>query len=121
MYTQAETTTEVGQSKAPSGSPRKPSLIEQFMPFVFLLVIIYFLFIRPNQKRIKSHQEFTKNLKKGDEVLTSGGVLGKIDGLTEKYVILEIAEKVRIRVLRQNISSFSQNKKQPTQMNRNVN
>ena len=70
----------------PVSSVQKPSLIEQFMPFVFLLGIIYFLFIRPNQKRIKRHQELRK-LKKGDEVLTSGGLLGKIDGLTEKYII----------------------------------
>lgn len=90
---------------APAPSVKKPSFVEQFMPFVFLLGIVYFLFIRPHKKRMKKHQEFTKNLKKGDEVLTSGGLLGKIDGVTEKYIILEVAEKVRVRVLRQNISS----------------
>ena len=120
MFAQAkdklsETTKAV--SKEPSQSS-KPSMIEQFMPFVFVLAIIYFLFIRPQQKRMKKQAEFTKNLKKGDEILTSGGLLGKIEGLTDQYIILEIAEKVRVRVLRQHISSFPHEKQsQPTQQN----
>ena len=86
---------------------KKPSMIEQFMPFVFLLLLLYFLFIRPNQKRIKKHQEFTNTLKVGDSVLTSGGILGTVDGLTDQYVILEIANKIKIRILRSHISSSS--------------
>ena len=100
-------------------TPQKPSLIEQFMPFVFILFIVYFLFIRPQQKRAQKHTEFTRNLKVGDSVLTSGGVLGKVDGLTEQYIILNIADNTKIRVLRSHISSFSdtsqnQQKKSPT-------
>ena len=98
-------------SAPPPSSPedaRKPSVLEQFMPIVFILLIAYFLLIRPAQKRNQRHVEFTKNLKKGDSVLTSGGILGKIEGLTDQYVILEVSEKVKIRVLRQNISSFSE-------------
>ena len=99
-------------SEAPSTPQRKPSTLEQFMPFVFILAIVYFLFIRPQQKRTKQHAEFTRNLKVGDSVLTSGGVLGEVNGLTEQYVILNIANNTKIRVLRSHISSFSNSNKQ---------
>ena len=91
------------------------SVIEQFMPFVFILLIIYFLLIRPSQKRMKAHAEFTQKLKKGDEVLTTGGVLGVIKGLTEKYASIEVSSGVDIRVLRSHISSFSEKPQAPNQ------
>lgn len=104
-------------SSAPpkEGPQRKPSVIEQFMPFVFIILILYFLFIRPAQKKAKKHAEFTTHLKRGQSVLTSGGFLGKIDGLTEQYVILEVSEGVKVRVLRSHISSFSETQKKPVQ------
>ncbi len=108
------------RTTAPAGPPQeesqRPSVIEQFMPFVFIILILYFLFIRPAQKKAKKHAEFTSNLKRGQSVLTSGGLLGKIDGLTEQYVILEVSEGVNVRVLRSHISSFSetQNKSDQT-------
>lgn len=100
---------------APTAPQKKPSMIEQFMPFVFILLILYFLFIRPAQKKAKKHAEFTSNLKRGQSVLTSGGLLGKIDGLTEQYVILELAESVKVRVLRSHISSVPELQKKPVQ------
>ena len=87
---------------------KKPSVLEQFVPFLFILAIIYFLLIRPSQKRMRLHNDFVKNLKKGDQVLTTGGILGKIEGLTEKYIILNISDNVVIRVARSNIASFAE-------------
>ncbi len=92
-------------------SAKKPSMLEQFMPFAFILIIVYFLFIRPQQKRAQKHLKFTKNLKIGDSILTSGGVLGKVDGLTDQYVILMVSDNVKIRVLRSHVSSFSDTQK----------
>ena len=97
---------------ADSTPEARPSGIEQFMPFVFILVIVYFLFIRPQQKRAKKHLDFVSNIKVGDSVLTSSGILGKVDGLTEQYIILWIADNVKIRVLRSHISSLSQTHKE---------
>ncbi|MDE0152193.1 MAG: preprotein translocase subunit YajC [Bdellovibrionales bacterium] len=102
---------------APASSPKeapqqKPSIIEQFMPFIFIMLILYFLFIRPAQKRARKHMEFTTGLKRGQSVLTSGGLLGTIDGLTEQYVILEVSEGVKIRVLRSHISSSETQQKE---------
>jgi preprotein translocase subunit YajC len=69
-----------------------------------MFVVFYFLLIRPQQKKQRDHQEMLKNLKKGDEVVTSGGVIGRISGLTDAYVTLEVQEKVRIKLVRSHIT-----------------
>ena len=71
---------------------------------VFFLIFWFFL-IRPQMKRAKEHRELLSQLAKGDEVLTSGGILGRIDALTDLYVTIEIADNVRIRVQKQSISA----------------
>ncbi|MCJ8276223.1 MAG: preprotein translocase subunit YajC [Bdellovibrionales bacterium] len=60
--------------------------------------------MRPQMKKQKTHQDFLQKLKKGDRVLTSSGIFGTIEGLTEKYVTLEIADEVNIRVLKAHVS-----------------
>lgn len=85
----------------------KPSMIEQLMPFVFILVVFFFLIIRPQQKKQKQHQAMLAGLKKGDSVLTSGGIIGTIDGLTDLVAILQIADGVKIRILRTQISAMA--------------
>ena len=86
--------------------PNKPHFVEQLMPFVFIFLLFYFLLIRPAQKKQKKHQELINQLKKGDHVITSSGITGVIYGLTDSFVILEVADKVRIRVLRSHVSSI---------------
>ena len=71
-----------------------------FLPLVLIFVVFYFLLIRPQQKKAKEHRNFIANIKKGDEVLTSGGLQGKITGLTDRVATLEIAENVRVKVAR---------------------
>ena len=112
-YAMTKTTAPASPSK--EVPQQKPSMIEQFMPFIFIMLILYFLFIRPAQKKAKKHVEFTSNLKRGQSVLTSGGLLGKIDGLTEQYVILEVSEAVKVRVLRSHVSSIPETQNKPTQ------
>jgi preprotein translocase subunit YajC len=76
--------------------------------FIFMMIamfaIFYFLLIRPQQKKAKQHQEMLKSLKRGDSVVTNGGIAGTVTGTTEKYLTVEIAEKVRIRVLRSHVA-----------------
>ena len=55
----------------------------QFIPLILIFVIFYFFLIRPQQKRVKEHKEMVKNLKRGDEVITSGGIIGKVDRIFE--------------------------------------
>jgi preprotein translocase subunit YajC len=77
-----------------------PSLWEQLFPFALLFVLLYFLIWRPQQRRIQEQQKVRGALKRGDSVLTSGGILGTIEGLTETFITLQIADGVKIRVLR---------------------
>lgn len=72
----------------------------QFLPLVAIFVIFYFLLIRPQQQKAKAHQNFLANLKKGDQVVTSGGLHGEITGITDTVVTLEIADNLRVKVAR---------------------
>jgi len=74
-----------------------------FLPLILIFVVFYFLLIRPQQKKAKEHQGFIAGLKKGDEVVTSGGIHGKVTGLTDRVITLEIADNVKIKVSRQYI------------------
>ncbi len=76
-----------------------------FLPLILLFGIFYFLLIRPQQKRQREHKELLSNLKKGDQVITAGGLHGRITGLTDTVVTLEITEKVRVKVARSQIST----------------
>lgn len=79
-----------------------------FVPLILMFVIFYFLLIRPQQKKQKQHREMIGNLKKGDRVITTGGLYGRITGITDTVVTLEISEKVRVKVARGNVASLSQ-------------
>jgi preprotein translocase subunit YajC len=74
--------------------------IAQFIPLILIFIVFYFLLIRPQQKKAKEQQDFLTNLKKGDKVMTGGGVHGQITGLTDSAVTLEITDGVRIKVHR---------------------
>lgn len=84
---------------------QQPSTLEMLFPFVFIFVIFYFLIIRPQSKRLKSHEQFLTGLKRGDEVITASGILGRIDGLTDQFVTLEIADGVKVRMLRKQVAA----------------
>lgn len=78
-----------------------------FLPIILMFVIFYFLLIRPQQKKAKAHQEMIANLKKGDRVITSGGIHGTITGLDEASATVEIADKVRVKVTRGSIAAVT--------------
>ena len=80
--------------------------IVSFIPHILIFVIFYFLLIRPQQKKAKQHKELLGALKKGDRVVSSGGLHGTVTGLTEDVVTMEIAPKVRVKVSRASISGF---------------
>ncbi len=76
-----------------------------FLPMIVIFVAFYFLLIRPQQKRQKAHTELVKALSTGDEVLTAGGVLGKITAVSEHYVTVQIADNVEIKVQKSTVSA----------------
>lgn len=96
----------MGQAAGPGGGAAGGGL-GAFIPIILMFVIFYFLLIRPQQKKAKQHQEMIANLKKGDRVITSGGIHGLITSLDENTVTLEIAEKVRIKVSRATIAGLN--------------
>jgi preprotein translocase subunit YajC len=71
-----------------------------FLPMIAIFVLFYFLLIRPQQKKAKEQRAMLEALQKGDEVVTAGGMVGRINGLSESYVKVEIAENVEINVQR---------------------
>ena len=74
---------------------------------VLMFAIFYFLLIRPQQKKAKQHKELLANLRKGDEVITSGGIYGEITGITNDMVVMEIAPQVRIKIARGHVAGLA--------------
>ena len=85
-----------------------------FIPIILMFVIFYFLLIRPQQKRQKEQRSMISNLKKGDRIITSGGLHGRITGLDETTLTLEIADKVRVKVGRNSVAGMLQPATQPS-------
>ncbi|RDV01089.1 preprotein translocase subunit YajC [Undibacter mobilis] len=81
-------------------------MLMSLLPFVLIFVIMYFLILRPQQKRVKAHQEMVKNVRRGDSVVTSGGLVGKVTKVsdTDDHIEIEIADGVRVRQMRGMIS-----------------
>lgn len=76
--------------------------------FIIMMVLMfgafYFLLIRPQQKKQKAHTELVSNLKAGDEVLTAGGILGKITGVSEHYAVVQISDSTEIKIQKSSVS-----------------
>lgn len=79
-----------------------------FIPLILMFVIFYFLLIRPQQKKTKEHRQMIDNLKTGDRIITAGGLHGRITGVSENALTVEIAEKVRVKVNRASVSGLLQ-------------
>ena len=85
------------------GTSALPStdMLIQFVPFVLIFVIMWFLIIRPQQRRAREHQEMIKAVRRGDTVVSSGGIIGRVTRVTEDPEIeIEIAEGVKVKLLR---------------------
>jgi preprotein translocase subunit YajC len=90
----------ISNAWAQAGGSAAGGGLQSMLLIVLMFVVLYFLMIRPQMKRAKEHKSMIDALQKGDEVVTSGGVLGRISRLNENYVTLEIAKAVEIQVQR---------------------
>ena len=80
-------------------------MLMSLLPFILIFVIMYFLILRPQQKRVKMHSEMVRNVRRGDTVVTNGGLIGKVTKVVDDDQIeIEIADDVRIRQMRQMVS-----------------
>lgn len=94
----------ISPAYAEAAAPRNTGMID-FIPLIILFVVMYFLMIRPQQKRAKEHRELIGAIKKGDEVVTSGGLLGKISNVGDNFVTLDMGKGTELKVQRQAVSS----------------
>jgi len=96
-------------SGAPGGSAGGGSGggLAALAPLVIMFVIFYFLLIRPQQKKAKSHRDLLSNLRKGDRIITNGGLYGQVTGLTDTVVTVEIAPKIRVKVARSHVAGLA--------------
>jgi preprotein translocase subunit YajC len=83
----------------------QPGGLMSFLPLIIIFIIFYFLLIRPQMKRAKEHRKLVAELSTGDEVVTNGGLLGRITKVGESFVTVEITDNVQIRVQRHAIAS----------------
>jgi preprotein translocase subunit YajC len=90
-------------AQAAGGTPANP--IMQLLPLILIFVVFYFLLIRPQAKRAKEHKSMVAALAVGDEVVTSGGILGRVTEAGEQFLTVEVAEGVRVKVQRHTVSS----------------
>jgi preprotein translocase subunit YajC len=83
-----------------------PGLMSNVILFGSIILIFYFMIIRPQQKRTKERQKLIESMKKGDKVITSGGMYGTVAGLDEKTVLVEIADKIKVKLDRSAIATI---------------
>lgn len=96
----------IPQAMAAESAPSQGDPLGMFLPLIIIFAIFYFLIIRPQTKRQKEHQKMVAGLESGDEVVTNGGVLGRISEVGEQAVTLEIAEGVEIRVQKNAVAAL---------------
>ncbi|MRR06184.1 MAG: preprotein translocase subunit YajC [Deltaproteobacteria bacterium] len=82
----------------PAGGASGSSSFMSFIPLIFMFAIFYFLLIRPQQKKAKEHKALLETLKKGDQIVTAGGIHGKVTAIDDGVVVIEIATGVNIRI-----------------------
>lgn len=89
-------------AQATTATPAQPAWVS-FVPFVLIFLVMYFLMIRPQKKRVEEEQQFLNKLSHGDEVFTKSGILGKVTGISEKLVTLELEGGTKMKVLKSHV------------------
>ena len=87
-----------------TGAGGGADMLIQLVPFLLIFVIMWFLIIRPQQRRAKAHQELIKNVRRGDTVVTSGGLIGKVVKVGDTELEVELAPSVKVRVVRSTVT-----------------
>lgn len=98
-----EAATQAGQ-----GSPAWMGMV----PFALMFFVFYFLIIRPQARKAKEAQDFLASLKKGDEVLTAGGIFGTIVGVTDRFIDLKVSDNLKLKVLKSHVAGTAEDSKQ---------
>ena len=94
------------EAAAPAAAKAQPTLIENMIPFLLIFVLMYFLIIRPQVKKSKEHQKLMEGLQIGDEVVTTGGLIGRIRSVSDTFIVLDLGSTT-VKVLKDNITRTS--------------
>jgi preprotein translocase subunit YajC len=95
----------IAWAQSAGGAAGAPSPLVNLLPIALMFVILYFLMIRPQQKRAREHETMVQNLKRGDDIVTNGGIHGRIQAMADKILTVEIAPNVRIKLDRDQVAS----------------
>jgi preprotein translocase subunit YajC len=102
----------LAMASSPQGTePTAPGIV-QFMPFILIIVVFYFILIRPQQKQAKEQQKLVDSLKSGDQVLMSNGIYGTIMDVKDKTLLIKVADNVKIKVLRTAVTQIVSGEKE---------
>ncbi|GAB4169284.1 MAG: preprotein translocase subunit YajC [Wenzhouxiangellaceae bacterium] len=96
----------ISPALAQAAQPQQPSLIASMLPLLLIVVIFWLLIIRPQMKRTRQHREMVQALRVGDEIVTAGGLLGKITEVGESFVRVELADGVTVAVQKQSVAQL---------------
>jgi preprotein translocase subunit YajC len=95
---------------AQSAVQQQPSLFASFVPLILIFIIFYFLLIRPQQKKAKEHKILLDSIKRGDQILTSGGMIAKVIKADTEELTVEISDKVNVKIFRSTVSDVIKKK-----------
>ena len=94
----------IASAMAQDGAAAEPNMLANLIPLVLIIVIFWFLLIRPQMKRNKEHRELVSGLSVGDEVITAGGLLGKITAVSDSFVTVRLADKLEVKLQRHSVA-----------------
>ena len=89
---------------AAAAQPAQPSLLENMLPMIMIFFVMYLIIIRPQTKKAKEHSDLLSTLKNGDEVVTSGGIIGRVKGIADDFITLEVGNNSQLKVLKEHVS-----------------
>ena len=96
----------IAWAQGAGGPAAGPNPIMNLLPIALMFVILYFLMIRPQQRRAREHDTMVQNLKRGDDIVTNGGIHGRVQSIADKILTVEIAQNVRIRLDRDQVATI---------------
>ncbi|MEE4331047.1 MAG: preprotein translocase subunit YajC [Wenzhouxiangella sp.] len=94
----------IASAMAQAAGAQQPSMLSTFIPLILIVVIFWFLLIRPQMKRNKQHRELVAGLSSGDEVITAGGMLGRVTSVGESFVTVKLADQVEVQLQKHSVA-----------------
>lgn len=89
-----------------NGAAQQPSMIESMIPLLFIFLVMYFIMIRPQAKKAREHANLLSTMKAGDEVVTSGGIIGRVKSVADEFVLIDVGQ-AQLKIVKDHVSRIS--------------